>query len=110
MTSAQPSQNRLSGYHKLASLMGHHTDGLRIFRRFGRLNMLSLLSLQAELNDLESEFDDICQDDLDEGLQFHKGFSALSASKGTLNSFQYDKLVQIRDKLEVYSMHHSHSL
>jgi hypothetical protein len=42
------------GYHKLALLMTSQDD-LAMFRRFTKLNMLNLMSLQAELMELENE-------------------------------------------------------
>ena len=50
------------GYHKLASLMGPNPD-VAIFRRFGALNMLNLMSLQVELVDLEAQLSDIARED-----------------------------------------------
>jgi len=43
------------GYPRLADLMGKEKD-IAIFRRFDDLNILSLLSLQAEIVQLEKEF------------------------------------------------------
>ena len=55
------------GYHKLAKLMGTYHEAA-LFRRFGPLTMLSLLSLQADLVDIEGQlhdtvkYDDIYED------------------------------------------------
>jgi len=47
-----------SGYRSLATWMGLYGSRLTIFRRFGDLNMLSLLSLQAELMDLRHQLEE----------------------------------------------------
>ncbi|KAK4144941.1 uncharacterized protein C8A04DRAFT_11026 [Dichotomopilus funicola] len=44
-----------ANYHRLSSLMRNGPD-LAIFRRFGELNLMSLLSLQAEILQLESDY------------------------------------------------------
>ena len=49
------------GYPRLAALMGSYQE-TAIFRRFGKLNMLNLLSLQAELTDLEVQLENIVQE------------------------------------------------
>ena len=46
----------IGGYDHLAEFMAQDPS-LAIVRRFGRLNMLSILHLQAELVDLESDLD-----------------------------------------------------
>ena len=52
------------GYQKLAHILGRY-HGAAIFHRFGSLEMITLLSLQAKLAILEREFRDICyQDDI----------------------------------------------
>lgn len=50
------------GYQKLANLMGSHQE-IAIFRGFGALTMLNLLSLQAELIDIEVQLRETCRDD-----------------------------------------------
>jgi hypothetical protein len=96
------------GYHKLASLMS--ADGeTAIFRRFSRLNMLVLMSLQAELMDLEDEFEQTCLEDEqvsdgDERKKFSVDFKALKAAKAP-NDLQYKNLIKIKDKLGEYSKH-----
>ncbi|KAH6630608.1 hypothetical protein B0J18DRAFT_421686 [Chaetomium sp. MPI-SDFR-AT-0129] len=49
-----------ANYHRLSSLMKNGSD-LAIFRRFGELNMMSLLSLQAEILQLESDYRHHCE-------------------------------------------------
>jgi hypothetical protein len=82
--------------------MGRSSD-LAIFRRFSDLNMLSLLSLQAELVDLRADFYNICDDDERGGEEFSRSFSKLLESKDADNNFQHEKLVEIRAKLADYS-------
>jgi hypothetical protein len=43
--------------------MGSHQSGISLFRKFGDLNMLNLLSLQAELMHLRQELDWACKSD-----------------------------------------------
>ena len=59
-TSAQGKPSR--GYHKLASLMSVDSESA-IFRRFTILNMLVLMSPQADLMDLEDAFEQTCLED-----------------------------------------------
>jgi hypothetical protein len=96
------------GYHKLASLMS--ADGEKaIFRRFSRLNMLVLMSLQAELMDLEDEFEQTCIEDeqvpdSDERKKFSVNFKALKAAKAP-NDLQWKALIKMKNKLREYSKH-----
>lgn len=98
-----PSTYKPTGYHRLAQLMGCSSD-IAIFRRFSDLNMLCLMSLQAELMDLREEFCSICEDDEKEAAGFSQSFSHLRESKDSPNNFQYHKLEQIKSKLKEYSM------
>lgn len=91
------------GYHRLADLMGQYSE-TAIFRRFGALNAITLLSLQAELIDLQVQFRDIWaeddrSDDSDE-QQFSTYFRRLRESG---DSIQYEMLQEIRAKLREYS-------
>ncbi|EEU34028.1 uncharacterized protein NECHADRAFT_85466 [Fusarium vanettenii 77-13-4] len=95
------SQPKPAGYQKLAALMGR-TNDLGVFRKFTRLNMLSLLSLQAELVELEADYGDICEDDVQGGEKFHLSFQELRNSREKPNSFQYEKLQEIRARLGEY--------
>jgi hypothetical protein len=90
------------GYHRLAHVMGRSGE-LAIFRKFNDLNMLSLMSLQAELVDLRDDFYAIAADDEKRGLVFDRNFAALFASKHEANNFQFEKLAIIRDKTKEYS-------
>ncbi|KAK0612205.1 hypothetical protein B0T14DRAFT_489554 [Immersiella caudata] len=90
------------GYPSVASLMGKDGD-LAIFRRFSRLNMISLLKLQAELLYLEKEYDEILAGDIQEGADFHANFQNLIASSEGSNSDQLDILIRIKDKVKDYN-------
>jgi len=98
---------RPPGYLKLASLMGHHTE-TAIFRRFGQLNMLNLLSLQAELTDLEFQLQHIRQEDeaSDDPLRMlHTiDFWELRQSRKAGDDLQWQTLLNIRQKLQEYSI------
>jgi len=90
------------GYHRLARVMGGSSE-LAIFRKFNDLNILSLMSLQAELVELRDEFYSICEDDEKSGQEFDRSFAGLFGSKQSANNFQYEKLVAIREKMKEYS-------
>ncbi|THX44357.1 hypothetical protein D6D10_00414 [Aureobasidium pullulans] len=92
------------GYHRVADLMGQYPE-IAIFRRFAALNIVNLLSLQAELVDLQVQFRDIwaeddASSDLDE-QEFSTYFRKLRRSE---NSVQNEMLLEIRKKLQEYSM------
>lgn len=97
----------MHGYHRLAGLMGQ-ADEFAIFRRFRSLNAFALLSLQAEISNLESRFRQITQRDIEEGDEFHVNFRKLFDSSRIHNGrgeSQLDTLILIRQKLREYSMH-----
>jgi hypothetical protein len=92
------------GYHRLANLMGHYPEAA-IFRRFGALNTIHLLSLQAELIDLQVQFRDICAEDDRMGDPDEQEFSTFFRKlRACEDSLQYDMLKDIRAKLREYSM------
>ena len=78
-----------------------------IFRRFGPLNMLNLLGLQAELVELDASFRGIWNENnmsLDEDEKaFLVNFRKLREFEGSGKDLQYQKLIQIRQKLKEYS-------
>ncbi|KAH4938423.1 hypothetical protein HBI79_053650 [Parastagonospora nodorum] len=94
------------GYNKLASLMGPNSE-VAIFHRFGSLNMFSLLSMQAELTELERKFTDIYLDDSASDIEpvnhFCRNFAKLRASEGTEHDFQLQMLESIKTKLAEYN-------
>ena len=97
-----------AGYPRLASLMGAHPEAA-IFRRFGSLNALNLLHLQAELTHLESELYRQAKADAESGhferSLYDRDWQTLSqsATAKDANPEQWKLLLQVRDKLRQYS-------
>ena len=95
------------GYPKLAALMGSHQE-TAIFRRFGMLNMLNLLSLQAELTDFEVQLESIIQEDETSGdtnRMLHAiDFRELRAYAKEGDDLHWQMLLDIRAKLQEYSI------
>ncbi|KAA8643738.1 uncharacterized protein ATNIH1004_010512 [Aspergillus tanneri] len=90
------------GYPKLSVAMATFGD-MAIFRTFRELNMLNLLSLQAELTELHIQFQDICHEDdtsSDPSDQVYSSyFHSLRGSRNTPNNEQLEMLLRIRQKL-----------
>lgn len=101
VTSAKPWTAK--GYPRLAQLMGAYTE-VAIFRRFGSLNTLSVLSLQAELVELEDKYKQCVERDnqSENSRDLSEDFYTLHES----NSGQKDLLDKIRVKLKEYSGYH----
>ncbi|KAK5155873.1 hypothetical protein LTS14_005439 [Recurvomyces mirabilis] len=101
-----PQVLRPKGYNKLAILMGRNPQ-VAILRRFGALNMLNLLYLQAELSELERKFETAYLDDAVSNKadvrEFCKSMVALRSSKDGPNGDQLEQLLVIQDKLEKYN-------
>lgn len=98
-----PGHSEPRGYHRLANLMGHYPEAA-IFRRFNSLNMLNLLSLQAELVDLQIQFGDMCAEDDESTDVDEKEFSTyFRKMRNSADSLQYETLLDIRRKLNDYS-------
>ena len=102
---AVPPSERL-GFPALAKLMSLYPEAAQ-FRSFSELNMLSLLRLQAELQDLEVKFKEIQAEDAASshpdlslyGQDFRLMRDCKERGKDAL---QYDTLVSIGDKLATY--------
>jgi hypothetical protein len=94
----------MEGYAKIASLMSHHHE-LAIFRRFGTFNLQNLLYLQAELTHLEEDLKEVVKrDQADQGRYFYtKHWYSLAHSEDDEEKEQWDKVLQIREKLKEYS-------
>lgn len=93
------------GYAKIAHTMNHHGE-LAIFRRFGKLNLQNLLYLQAELTHLEKDLDELVErDKLDTSREFYTKdwWSLAESSDNEEDQEQWDKVLQIREKLKEYS-------
>ena len=96
------------GYAKLAKLMSSHYE-TAIFRRFGELNMVNLLSLQAELMDLEIQLQNIQADDelsdhptrMQHAVDFYE-MRERKEDEG--DDLQWRMLLRIREKLQEYSI------
>lgn len=97
----------LEGYPKLARLMSLSRQ-TAIFRRFGELNMITLLRLQAELVDLEHQLQDLRDEDAQSKdpvrMSYIKDFRLMRDFLESGDSLQYELLVTIGDKLREYSI------
>jgi hypothetical protein len=104
---ASADKEAFDGYPKLAQLMALHPDAA-IVRRFGELNMINLLRLQAELQDMEHQLSEIRREDArsHDGARetYVKDFRLMRDWKEEGDSLQYDLLLDIGDKLKEYSM------
>jgi hypothetical protein len=86
---------KATGYPQLADLMGRHGE-IAIFRKFGALNILNLMSLQAELLDLQEDLKNLYQND-----QSHTTLRDFYAMRNS--PLHQEKMVEIREKLREYS-------
>lgn len=95
------------GYAAIADYFDHDRN-IPILRRFRRLNVLNLLYMQAELFHLERELQSIAEEDATSSDQTRQDFAYsilnLRASAETVDGFQWEKILEIRTKLEEYSM------
>jgi hypothetical protein len=129
-SSTAPVKVEKRGYHKLALLMDEQNE-TAIFRRFGKLNLLNLMALQAELVELEDDFNTSWDDDETstdpDRKQLAVSFKALRKSQSAIASpnsrasenagasptvpepkaRQGKILLDIREKLKEYSQHSS---
>jgi hypothetical protein len=99
-----------NGYTTLASLMGQHPE-VAILRRFGTLNMQTLLYLQAELVGLELKLKRHSDADKSSGhierTIYDRDWQSLSESAtGSGNSEQWETVLSIRRVLKEYSKSH----
>ena len=101
----------MGNYEGLCDFMGHWPD-LNIFRRFGFLQAQNLLFLQAELAHLQLELGVIREDQStddeehaekqEKSRRDHAEYWLALLEEGE-ESDEYNKVVEIRDKLEQYS-------
>jgi hypothetical protein len=120
----EPLQN---GYREIAHLMAFKDSPFAIFRRFGQLSMLNLLSLQAELMELQAELRYLCKTDDSSNdplrtkfaysfLEMRENYEAIRAARLVDHQShghtstpkdpapqQYELILKIRDKLKEYS-------
>ena len=102
-----PDKGPSNGYPKLAQLMALHPEAA-IVRRFGELNMINVLRLQAELQDMEHQLQEVRNEDersLDKVRESYvKDFRLMRDWSEDGDSLQHDLLLKISDKLKDYSM------
>jgi hypothetical protein len=93
------------GYAKVAELISAYPE-LAIFRRFGALNMQSLLYQQAELTHLESELRTIAEEDIQAGdsLDHHQDWWTLAHDPSGNARRQWELVQDIQVKLDKYSI------
>ena len=90
------------GYYKLAHLMDAYPE-VAIFRRFRSLTMLSLLSLQSEIVDLEGQlYDTAAEDDASNDADVAAWSSDFYAQRRAPNCLQHGMISQLREKLLQY--------
>lgn len=107
--SRQISRN-MANYNKLVNLMGEHQQ-MTIFRRFQKLNIKSLLYMQAEILHMEQELYVIELEDKESEekccASLHASLFNLKESSGALHNGQWSKVKEIQEKLLAYSMFQS---
>ncbi|KAH6652864.1 hypothetical protein BKA67DRAFT_567757 [Truncatella angustata] len=97
----------MTDYRGLASLMSDYSD-VAVFRRFRKLNLQSLLHMQAELLHIEQELQEIANEDNESGdpvrRSYQTNWKAMedSAHSGG-DSLQRTKWLEAREKLEKYN-------
>jgi hypothetical protein len=94
----------MEGYAKLAQLMASFNE-FAILRHFKTLNYQNLLYLHAELIHLESELRDLAERDAQHAnRQYHaKDWFSLSQAQDGEDREQWEKVIELREKLEKYS-------
>lgn len=108
MFSSSPTNPGARGYRRLADFMAWYPRAA-IFPRFHALNLFNLLGLQAEIAQLEEEFDRIaeennnCQDASSKKKEYSFSWLVLQEAEGG-QSKQLLKTLELRKKLAEYSM------
>lgn len=98
------------GYRSVACFL-NEKGVIPSFRQFGTLNIQNLLYMQAELVQLEAELQCIAREDAqsDDPDRQNFRYSHLKLQKsleeGDGDDIQWRKILEIREKLENYSMH-----
>lgn len=94
----------MEGYPAIAQIMSNH-DELAIFRRFKELNTINLLYSQAELVHIEAALADLRAVDKShpERAAYHQDWWSLAHSQEDENKEQWQKFLEIREKLDAYS-------
>jgi len=95
----------MDGYAKVARLMSRHAE-MACIRGFKSLSFQNLLYLQAELVELETEYERLAVDDRQSSHPrkslYEKNWKLLSESKQDGNDEQWKKILEIRSKLREY--------
>ncbi len=102
------------GYSKLSAFQGKFPQ-FAIFRRFAALNAQTLLYMQAELSHLELEMNEIILEDCHSGDEKRRAYNQdwwtlNQASQEGRSPAQLRKILEIREKLQRYSMEHSEDI
>ena len=116
LTSGTMLEHVQDGYPGLAKLMGPNFDqGFGMFRKFTELNARNLLYMQAEMLCLEQELDMLTYVDKHGPDLNAKAFvRSVWEMRKVLGSAQWSKILELRGKLNSYSMcsclplHHSY--
>jgi hypothetical protein len=93
-------------YLSLANRMSE-SPNIGLFRRFGDLNTLTLLRMQAKLEAIETQYLELREEDSKSNCPKTRSYAwnmaALHASEGMGGSKQRDLLIEIEGKLKAYS-------
>jgi hypothetical protein len=94
----------MEGYPQISQLMQQHSE-LAIFRKFGDLNMLSLLHLQAEIMHLEENYHKLSKSDKESSSRAYRSQDWWSLTQLDCDGKreQWDALCELRKKLREYS-------
>lgn len=90
----------MTGYHRIAEFMSAHGD-VAIIRRFGKLNMLNLLYMQADLTRLEDQLSQIANQN--PNITAAKDWVTLCESAQDQDQLQHRLTLEMREKLGRFS-------
>ncbi|KAJ4301275.1 hypothetical protein N0V90_003366 [Kalmusia sp. IMI 367209] len=94
------------GYYSIARFFDEES-GIPVVRKFGILNAQNILYMQAELVQLEAELACIVHEDAESGDAERENYRysarALQKSMEGIESFQWEKILEIRQKLKEYN-------
>ena len=95
----------MEGYNKVAQLMGAHHE-FAIFRRFQTLNMRNLLYMQAEIIHLDADLNEVVRLDAmhADRQDYPYDWFSLAAGEDGEGSEQWRKVLELRERLDKYSM------
>ena len=92
------------GYPKLADVLMAPYPTAAIFRRFGFLTMLQIMSLQSELMGIEREFREIINEDDSSKDPSREGLSGCFVKLKSGQPLQRERLEQSSEKLKNYRL------